>query len=161
MKSLTKTLVVAGVVGTVGAGALAGGAVANAESGTNSGDPVSSLVDKIASTFNLDKSKVQQVFDQQRSDMEAKHEKELQSRLQALVDKGTITTAQKSAIEAKITELKNERKADRDTIKSMSDAEREAAMEKRRTDMETWAKEQGLDLSKLRGILGGPGGPRG
>lgn len=159
MKSLKKSLIVASVVGAVGTGALATGAMASAESGTSTGtDPMSSLVDKISATFNLDKAKVQQVFDQQRSEMDTKREQEIADKLATLVRDGTITADQKTAIEAKLAEMKKEREANKDDFKNMTDDERKAAMEKRKTELEDWAKSQGLDLSKLTGIFGGRGG---
>ena len=159
MNTLSKSLIVATIVGTVGAGTLATDAIANAESGTStSTSPVSSLVDKLASTFNLDKTNVQEVFDSQRTEMETARAQRVSDRLDALVTAGTITSAQKSAIETKLAELKKEREANKDDMKDMSDEERKSKMDEKRTEMESWAKEQGLDLSKLKGVFGGPGG---
>jgi hypothetical protein len=163
MKGITKSLIVASIVGTFGLGGLATAGIANAESSTSSStDPMSSLVEKIASTFNIDKAKVQSLFDENKTAREAEREKQQTERLQKLVDDGTITAAQKTAIEAKLAELKKERDADKDTMKDLSDAERKAKMDEKRAELESWAKEQGLDLTKLKGILGGGrGGPDG
>ena len=163
MKALTKSLIVAGAIGTIGMGTLTAGAVANAESGTGngSGGPMSGLVSKIASTFNLDKSKVRQVFDQQRFENEAQHEQKVGNRLQKLVDNGTITSAQKSAIESKLAELKTERQNDRGTFKDLTPEQRKAKMDQKRSELEAWAKQQGLDLSKLMGVFGGHESHRG
>ena len=159
MKSLNKSLIVATIVGTVGTGVLATSTIASAESGAaSSTNPMSSLVDKLASTFHLDKSKVQEVFYTQRTEMEAKREAEVKTRLQVLVDDKTITSAQKTAIETKLAELKKEREADKGAMEGLTDDERKAKMDEKRTALETWAKEQGLDLTKLKGVLGGPGG---
>lgn len=159
MKSLTKSLIVASVVGTLGTGALFTGAIASAETSTSTNNPMSSLVDKIASTFNLDKTKVQAVFDQQRSEMDAKRDAEVATRLNTLVSEGTITAQQKTAIEEKLAEMKKERESSTDNFKDMTDEQRKAAMDKKKSDLEAWAKEQGLDLTKLKGIFG-HGGPR-
>jgi hypothetical protein len=158
MKTITKSLIAASIVGLVGTGGLATASIAGAESGSSSTDPMSSLVDKIASTFNLDKSKVQAVFDADRSARQVEREKQVSDRLQALVDDGTITAAQKTAIESKLAELKKERQADHGAWKDLTEEQRKAKMEEKRTELENWAKEQGLDLSKLKGIFGGPGG---
>lgn len=159
MKLPVKHLVTAGVVGAIGIGGLATTGIANAQTnGGANGDPTTSLVDKIASTFNLDKSKVQKVFDENRTEREAKHEQMMSERLQKLVDDGKITAAQKTAIETKLKEMKADRDANKDKMKDMTQDERKAAMDKKRQDLEAWAKEQGLDLTVLRGILGGPGG---
>lgn len=156
-----RSLIAASIVGVVGAGIVGTGAMVSAESNTTSHDPMSSLVDKLSSTFHLDKAKVQEVFDQQCVEMGAKHEQEVNSRLDALVTAGTITSAQKSAVQTKLAELKKERDAYRDTMKSLSETERKAAMDSKRAELEKWASEQGLDLSKLDGVFRGPGGPGG
>lgn len=126
---------------------------------------MSSLVQKIASKFNLNKDEVQKVFDEDRSAREAEREKDQAERLQKLVDAGTITASQKTAIEAKIKEMKAERDANKDSMKDLSDTERKAKMDAKKTELETWAKQQGLDLTKLQGVLmgghgrGGHNGP--
>lgn len=105
---------------------------------------------------------MQKVFDEDRAAHEAEHQKQLSDRLQKLVDNGTITAAQKTAIEAKLKELKSQHDANRDSFKNMTEAERKAKMDEERTALENWAKAQGLDLTKLHGIFrGGPGGPHG
>lgn len=167
MKLPVKQLIAAGIVGTVGIAGLTTFGIANAETSSSSSDnPMSSLVDKIASTFNLDKSKVQEVFDAERTEHETQREAKQAEKLQALVDDGTITAAQKTAIETKIKEMKAEREANKDSLKDLSDEERKAKMDEKRSALETWATEQGLELSDLKGILGGGpgghgGGPRG
>lgn len=162
MKLPVKQLVAAGIIGTVGIAGLTTFGIANAETSNNTEtNPMSSLVDKIASTFNLDKSKVQEVFDAERAERDAEREQKHAERLQSLVDDGTISAAQKSAIEAKIKEMKTEREANKDDLKNLTGEERKTKMDEKRTALETWAKEQNLDLTKLKGVLGGPGGGHG
>ena len=82
-------------------------------------------------------------------------------RLQKLVDNGTITSQQKTAIEVKLKEMKKEREAHKANFKEKTAAERKAEMQKHRSELEAWAKAQKLDLSKLKEVLGmrhgGPG----
>lgn len=158
MNTLNKTLIVVSVIGAAGISALVGDAVVNAESGASSDGPMSGLVDKIASTFNLDKSKVQDVFDDQRAEMESQREQKISERLDALVSDGTITESQKSAIKTKHAELKKEREANKGEFKELSDEERKTKMDEKRTELESWAEEQGIDLTKIKGVFGGPGG---
>lgn len=165
MKKVKKSLVAAAALATIGTGGVIGVQAVSAESGT-SNDPMSSLVDKLVSKFNLNKDDVQKVFDESRSEMDAKREAESSERLQKLVDAGTITAEQKTKIEAKLKELKAERENDKESFKDLSDDERKAKMDEKRSELESWAKETGLDLTKLRGVLmggpgghGGPGGP--
>lgn len=164
-----KTLVIGGILGTVGVSALVGGNMVSAESSDSAStgtDPMSSLVDKIASKFNLNKTEVQAVVDEQRTTMEAERESKRAEKLQALVDAGTITAAQKTAIEAKIKEMHTERESEKGSFKDLTDDQRKVKMEEKKTELEAWAKEQGIDLAKLDGVLmggghgrGGPGGP--
>jgi competence protein ComGC len=163
LKTLAKSLIVGGVLGTVGLTSIAGVHIASAETagGSASSDPMSSLVQKIATKFNLNKDDVQKVFDEDKAAREAEHDKQVDARLQKLVDAGTITSAQKTAIENKLKELKEARQADREEMKTLSDTERQSKMDERKNELESWAKEQGIDLTKLKGIFGGgPGGPR-
>lgn len=167
MKLPAKQLLVAGIVGTVGVAGLTTVGVAGATSTTH-GDSRSSLVDKIASTFNLDKSKVQKVFDEERTDRDAKHEQRLANKLQKLVDDDVITSTQKSAIEAKLKELKAERKEFMSELKGLSKEERKQKLDDKRQELETWAKKQGIDVDEVKKeiFFGGHGdhkrgGPRG
>lgn len=158
MNSIKKPLLVAGVVGTIGAGTLATGAVVNAQSGAERAGSMSGLVDKLASTFNLDKTKVQEVFEQQRSEMEQQREIKMNERLQVLVDEGKLSGAQKTAIMAKLKELKENRQENMNEFKNMTKEERKSAMDEKRTELESWADEQGVDLNELKGIFRTPGG---
>jgi hypothetical protein len=159
LKISNKSLIVAGILGTVGVTALTGVGIASAESGTsNTTDPMSSLVQKIASKFNLNKDDVQKLFDEDKTTHEAEREQQIATRLQGFVDDGTITATQKTAIENKLKELKAERESDKETLKDLTDAQRKAKMDEKKTELESWAKEQGLDLTKLKGIFGGHGG---
>ena len=164
MTRLKKGVIAAAAVATVGvAGLTATQAVLAATDSTD--NPESSLVDKLATKFGLNKSDVQAVFDEDHSEREAEHEAKAAERLQALVDDGTITAEQKTAIEAKIAEMKAERESERDSFKDLSADERKAKMEEKKAELDKWAEENGIDLTKLRGILmggrggHGPGGP--
>lgn len=150
---------VGGILGTVGFTSIAGVSIASAETTTSgSSDPMSSLVQKLATKFNLDKDEVQKVFDENKTAHQAEREQKIAERLQKLVDAGTITTTQKTAIENKLKELRQEHKADRETMKDLNDSERQSKIDEKRSELESWAKEQGIDLSKIKGIFGGPGG---
>jgi competence protein ComGC len=163
---MKKQFVAAGVAATIGIAGLGAG-VAHAETSTNSSntDPMSSLVDKIATKFNLNKSDVQQVVDEQRASMESQHEKQVKSDVAQLVKDGKITQAQADAINAKRAEIQKNREANRDTMKDKTDTERKTTMGKERSGLEAWAKQQGIDSQYLRYVVDhvpdGHGGPRG
>lgn len=149
MKSLSKPLLIGGALTAIGLSTVAGVGIASAESG-NQGD---GLVDKIASTFNLNKNEVQKVFDEAHNERQAKHEERVNERLQKMVDEGAITVEQKSAIQAKLTEIRAHHDIKKSEHKNLSPEERKATMDEQRTQLESWAKEHDLDLSELRGIF--------
>ncbi len=94
------------------------------------------LADRIATKFNLNKSEVEAVFDTYKSEKMAERQADEAARLQSLVDKGTITADQKATIEAKQAELQTTRESER-------------------TALEKWATDNGIDVKYLMG-----GGPR-
>ncbi len=80
--------------------------------------------------------------------------------MQKLVDKGTITAEQKTAIEAKLEELHTKREAEHESMKDLTPAERKAKRKQNKAEMEAWAKQEGIDLAKLKGVFMGHHGPR-
>jgi hypothetical protein len=158
-KTLKNKILVAGAATAVGLSGLAGFGMVSAES-ANTNDGTSGLVDKLVSKFNLDKDEVQKVFDADRAEHEVNREKEQGKKLQSLVDEGTITASQKTAIEAKLKELKATRDTNKVSMKDLTQDERKVKMEQQRSSLEAWAKEQGIDLTKLGGVFmrGGFGG---
>ncbi len=155
-----KPLLIAGTAVTIGLASVAGIGVASAasSSGDSSGN---NLVDKIASTFNLDKSKVQAVFDANHQEHEAKRQANIEAKLTQAVKDGKLTETQKSAIVAKLTEIRADMDANRDAMKDKTPAERKAAREQKRTDLETWAKQNNIPTEYLRFVMGGHHGPGG
>lgn len=171
-----KTLVAAGAVTAIGAATMVG--VAQAATTTSS----DSLVDKISTRFNVDKSEVQKVFDEDRTARQAEMEQRYEARLTQAVKDGKLTEDQKTKLLAKHKELKAQmqkqhesRKAEREAMAGKTEAEREALMEQRKTEMdkqkseiEAWEKANGIPTGYLGfgmhmkgGGPGGHGGPGG
>lgn len=124
---LSMTAVTLGIVGLAG--------IASAQTSTNS----TGIIDKIATNFNLKKADVQAVFNEKKSEKQVERTADESARLQALVDKGTITVDQKTKIEAKQAELKTEREA-------------------KRTALLKWSTDNGIDAKYLMGgEMGGCG----
>ena len=112
------------------------GSFASAQTSTSN----SSIVDKIATKFGLNKTEVQAVFDAEKSEKQGERRAEAGARLQQLVTDGKITAEQKTKIEAKQTEL-------------------QTAMEAERTALAAWATENGVEVRYLMGGKGrGEGG---
>ena len=149
---LRRKLMLAGAVATVGISALGVGAASAAQNNTGNDN----LVSKIASKFNLNKDDVQKVFDEQHAANQAEHKQKLEDRLGQAVKDGKLTEDQKSKLLAKF----DEEKSFRDSLKDKTQDERKAAMKQHRTDMEAWAKANGIDMKFLR-PHGGPHGPGG
>lgn len=161
---LKRTMVAAGAATVIGAASMAG--IANAAQTSTS----SSLVDKIAQRFNVDKNEVQKVFDEDRSSRQAAMEQRYEERLTQAVKDGKLTEDQKSKLLAKHKELKaameskrDSMKAERESMESKTEAERQAAMQQRKAEMdqqkadiEAWEKANNIPSGYL--MMGGPGG---
>lgn len=156
---MKKHLVAVGLVSAAGlAGITGAGYVYATDASTkDSSGPMDSLVTALSEKFNLNKDEVQQVFDEQRSAMEQQQEDDIKNELAQLVDGGTLTQDQADALLAKRAELQATRQANResrgdDTTTSKDD--RKAAMDAQRTELQSWAKEQGIDAQYLRFVMG-------
>ena len=155
MRKLNKGQTIALSIAGIGAATLLGVGGVQAAQDTASG---TSLVDKIASRFNLDKADVQQVFDQNRTEMEAKHTQAEADRLQQAVDAGTISSTQKDLIVSKQAELRTYM----ESLKDKTNEERRTAMKSKMDELKQWASDNKIPENLLRSFGGrgghGPGG---
>jgi hypothetical protein len=163
---LKKPLLVAGVASSLAVAGIGGSSIVSAAttSTSSSSDPTSSLVSKLASKFNLNKSDVQAVFDEDRTARDAERQQKVEAELSQAVTDGKLTADQKTKILAKIKEVKATMEANRDSMKDKTEAELKSAMDSERTSLESWAKENNIPTEYLRllgpgGGHGGPGGP--
>ncbi|MDF2461184.1 MAG: hypothetical protein K0S68_587 [Candidatus Saccharibacteria bacterium] len=163
-----KVILPMAAVGVIAAAAIGIG-VATAET-TDSRD---SLVQKISDKFKLNKSEVQAVFDEHKTEKHAQREARLEERLTQAVKDGDITEKQKTAILAKHKELAARFESEKDGLKDKTPEERRAAMQSLRTELDQWAKDNDIDTKWLKGFVvkgfkgghghgpGGHFGPRG
>lgn len=145
-----KILLGATVSAVVIGGVLMGSSRAFAQESTSATNPMASLVQKIADKFGLNKDEVQGVFDQSRAEMQQTRQAEYETRLSQLVTDGKITEAQKQLILSKHAEMQAAREKEWGTMKDQTPAERKAAMETRRTALENWATQNGIDTQYLQ-----------
>lgn len=120
---------------------------------TATGD-YSSIVQKLAEKFSLNPTEVQAVFDAHRTQHEADRQKAYETTLDTAVSEGKLTTAQKQLILNKHKEIM----ANRGYKSTMTKEQHQA----KHTELQTWAKENGIDIKYLmfqRGRHGGMGKP--
>jgi hypothetical protein len=121
-------------------------------------DRQETLIQALVQRFSLNKSDVQQFFQDQEGQRFNEMLTRLGERLTTQVTQGKLTEVQKNAILEKAKEVK----AKQDTFRALSQTERETQMKQYRTDLENWAKQQGIDKRYLQDLLGGGhGGPGG
>lgn len=145
--NIKKPLLIAGAITAIGAAGLVGTAVVSAATDTNASG---TLVDKIAQKFNLNKADVQAVFDQNRTDHEAQRQANVQTKLDQAVKDGKLTTDQENKILAKLKELQADRDANIGTMKDKTPAERKAAIDAKKAEIEQWAKDNNIPTEYLR-----------
>lgn len=114
------------------------------------------LIQRIAARFGLKESEVQSVVEQHRLERFAAKKAHYEAYLAQAVKNGEISEAQKAKILSKHAEILATREADRSAHQALSAEERRAAFDKKRADLEKWAKENGIDTKYLVGF--GKGG---
>ena len=167
-KRFTKSLLVIGTVATIGLGSLGTASVVNAQSTTRStaDSARSSIIDKLAAKFGVDKSEVQAVFDEEHAARDAERLTKLTDKLASYVGDGSITQEQSDKILAKFKEIQTARDAAKDNLDSLSKDERRAKMDEQRTAFKEWVKSSGIPEQYAKLALGfsrghGPGGHHG
>lgn len=80
-----------------------------------------------------------------------KHQTHLETRLSALVTQGKITADQKKLIEDKFKSLFEKKQQLKSDWKDKTREEIKAAREKEMTELQSWAKDNGIDLKLIFG----------
>lgn len=126
-----------------------------ASAATNNTTGRDGLIDKLVNKFNLNKSDVQQVFDDYKSEMLQNRLEKESTRLDELVSQGTITSVQKDLIINKQKELatamqdwEKQHQNDDHSTQDFRDAKRDF-MHSQRGSLEQWAKDNNIDLKYL------------
>lgn len=126
---------------------------------------MNNLVNAIAQKFNLNVNDVQQVFDEQKAQMdvqrEQKKEQEFTSRLSQAVADGKLTQEQANKISAKRAEIE----AQKTSLESKTPEETRTAMKEQLNSLKQWATDNNIPQEYLffgwfgmgRGHRGGPG----
>lgn len=148
-----RVMMIIGTITILGAGTVFT-SIASAQT-TDTQTPMTTLVQKIADKFNLNKEEVQKVFDEHRDEMQQKRQTKMDERLSELVKDGKLTNEQKTLILNKIKELQDKRESEKDSLRNLTPEERKSKMEAARTDLQNWAKDNGIDLKYLWGGFGG------
>lgn len=121
-------------------------------------NPMQDLVAKISEKFNLNPNEVQQVFDEQRDAMKAKHKEQEVARLTKAVSEGKLTQAQADLIVAKRAELQNLRIS----FEGKSKDEIVVLMQSQKVELEKWIAENNIPKEFMFGVVGGhQGGMKG
>lgn len=143
-------------VGLAGLGTMGVAKAATSSTNDPHGDPQSSIIEKIASKFNLNKDEVKKVFDEDHTARQAEHEARMQQTLDQLVKDGKLTQEQADKLTAKAKELKADRDANRDSMKDKSESERKSARDAKREELKKWLSDNGISEEYAR-FLGGGG----
>jgi ABC-type glycerol-3-phosphate transport system substrate-binding protein len=139
-------LILPALVAVMSGAALLGATTTFAQN-TSSGQQT--IVQKLAQRFNLSESDVQAVFDEDRAAHHAQMQAQFEAKLSADVQAGKLTEEQKQKIIAKMNELHQQRQKSTMDFKSMTPAEHQAQHQKVKTELEQWAKDNGIDPQYL------------
>lgn len=141
MNTLKRTLILGAGVATVGVAGLAGLTTASALTNTDNSTGTS-IIDKLASKFNLNKDEVKAVFDEDRAQHQADMKAKRTEVLKTALSDGKITQAQYDHIVAAQKEI--------DTLMDSAGGpdeqsdETKAAIKSKLDALRSWMKEQNL-----------------
>lgn len=160
--NMKKKLVYGGATAALAVALVAGGGAAAVQAAANdSASGPANIITKLAQKFGLKEADVRAVFDEEFAVRKADMQARMQERLNQLVTDGKITEAQKQLIVAKQQELAAARATEMESFKDKTPEERKALMDQKRTELESWAKANGIDVQYLMPIGHGMGGGRG
>jgi formylmethanofuran dehydrogenase subunit E-like metal-binding protein len=116
-----------------------------------------SIASRIATKIGFKQDDVQKVLDAQHTIRTEDMTVKMTARLDQLVTDKKITADQKQKILDKQKELQATREANKTTFQNLTQAERKAKMDAARTELETWAKDNGIDIQYIMPFGGGRG----
>jgi hypothetical protein len=137
--------------------ALAGGTFVHAQTITAGTSQYPSIIQRLVDRFGLKTAEVQAVFDQANTDRQAEMKAKEQAHLDRLVTDGKITPAQEQLIVAKRAEMEANWPTEPVKDSSLTPVQMKAKMEAQKTELETWAKTNGIDVKYLFGGFCGKG----
>ena len=106
----------------------------------------STMVQKLAEKLGIDQSKVQTAFDSIHSERQAEMKKSMETKLTEAVATGKITEVQKQLILKKHAEMEASRVKKNASMQNKTREERKQEMEKRKTELDAFAADNGIDL---------------
>lgn len=149
-----KSLLIGAAVATMSLAGIGSVGVVSAATSPSTSTGNTSIVDKIATKFNLNKADVKAVFDENRSAKIAQHKADQAERLATAVKDGKLTRAQADYItnaQAEIAALRGTSTPD-----TVTDAVK-AQIKTKMDALRTWAKDNNVDVKYLGGGHGGHG----
>jgi Skp family chaperone for outer membrane proteins len=136
------------IIGAVALTVLGFGAVKTYAYSNQRQDP---LVDRLVTRFGLKETEVQEVFNQMHQERQTEMQSKLEDKLNSLVSEGKLSAEAKQKIVEKHKELQA-KQTKPDNWREMSREERQLYMQSNHTEMENWAKENGIDISLFEEI---------
>ena len=151
-----KYYIAAAVLAIVGASIMGASAVS-----AQNADVRQNMIKSLAQKLGIEESKVQTAMEAIHTERQAEMQKKMEVNLTQAVKDGKITEAQKQLILKKHAEMKAERENWKESMQNLTPEQRKAAMEKKRAELQSWAKENGIDMSVFQLGMGPKGGMRG
>jgi hypothetical protein len=146
--TIRQSLLTVGAFATLGIATL--GVVSSVSADSAKSD---NLASKIAQKFNLNQEEVQKVVDEHKGEMHQGHQNKINTKLDDYISSGKISAEQKTIIMNKLDELHNERENNKESFKNLTQEERKSKMEEKKTEINSWAKQNGIDEELLKDIM--------
>jgi len=147
MNKTTKMFAITAIVAALGTGAVGIGTTLAAQDAIESPEKgIAGLISALAEKFNLDKSEVQAVFEEQHEQRQLNFKESYEAFLDQAVTDGELTQEQVDNILGKHSEIKNFREG----LRGQTPEEIQSAMESEREDLKQWAADNNVPEKFLR-----------
>lgn len=131
---------------------IGGLSLANRASADTEKAPHESIINRLAEKFNLNKSDIESVFNEEREAHQAEMAAKFEERLAQAVADGKITEEQKTLILQKHEELQSERESDRENWQNMTREERQTEMQKQHDELSAWLEANNIPTDLFPGF---------
>jgi len=136
---------------------------ANVDSAQNQNNPMSSIVNAVATNFNLNSSDVQtvvnDVMETERSNRLMQEKINQTEKINQAVTDGEITQAQADLITAKISEIKSTREANQLSNQGLTQEERADNIQAEKESLKEWAEDNNISMEFFQNRGEGHEGP--
>lgn len=116
-------------------------------------DPQQNIIQKLSEKLGISQDKVKSAFEEIHGERQTEMKANIEQKLTQAVTEGKIIETQKQAILTKFSEMHQNHRGNFQEFKSMTPEQRKQAKDSRKSELETWAQQNGINLETIKEIF--------